>query len=70
MTSIALAIFILFIVYVMVWSIKNDGAASIGEQTGFIRMLDPSRKAADAAKAPQRSSRSPSSHPHRPAGKR
>lgn len=42
MTSIALAIFTAAIVYVMVWSIKNEDARSIGDQTGFIRMRDPS----------------------------
>lgn len=43
MTAIALAIFILAIVYVMVWSIKNDHARSIGDQTGLIKMRNPSR---------------------------
>lgn len=42
MLSIALGLFIVFIVYVMIWSIKNDGAESIDEQTGFIRMRRPS----------------------------
>ena len=42
MTSIALGVFIIFIIYIMIWSIKNDGARSIGEQTGLIRMRDPS----------------------------
>ena len=41
MTSIALGIFIIGIIYVMVWSIKNDGARSISEQTGFIKMRQP-----------------------------
>ena len=45
MTSIALGLFILFIVYVMVWSIKNDQMPSISEQTGFIKMRDPARPA-------------------------
>jgi len=45
MTSFALGAFIIFVIYVMIWSIRNDGAASIGEQTGFIRMRDPSRHA-------------------------
>ena len=40
MTSIALGVFIIFIIYIMIWSIKNDNAASIGDQTGFIRMRD------------------------------
>ena len=42
MTSIALGMFIVFIIYIMIWSIKNDGARSISEQTGLIRMRDPS----------------------------
>jgi hypothetical protein len=42
MTSIALGVFIIFILYIMFWIIKNDGARSIGDQTGFIRMHDPS----------------------------
>ena len=41
MTAIALAVFTLFIAYVMLWSIKNDNARSIAEQTGWIRMRDP-----------------------------
>lgn len=44
MTSIALGVFIIFIIYVMVWSIRNDGARSIAEQTGFIRMRRPSKE--------------------------
>ena len=61
MTAIALAVFIVFIAYVMVWSIKNDGLRSIGEQSGWIRMRDPhsgtrkaKRKAADSARAAMR----------------
>ena len=41
MTSIALGVFIVFIIYVMVWSIRNDDARSIRDQTGFIRMRLP-----------------------------
>jgi hypothetical protein len=41
MTAIALAIFTLFIAYVMIWSIKNDHLRSIGEQSGLIKMRDP-----------------------------
>lgn len=50
MTSIALGVFIIFIIYVMIWSIKNDDAGSINDQTGFIRMRAPTgadRKSAD-----------------------
>jgi hypothetical protein len=43
MTGIALAIFIVCIAYVMVWSIKNDHTRSIGDQTGLIKMRDPDR---------------------------
>lgn len=41
MTSIALAIFTVAIIYVIVWSIKNEDARAIGDQTGFIRMRNP-----------------------------
>jgi hypothetical protein len=54
MTSVALGIFIVFIVYVMIWSIKNDGARSIGDQSGIIKMRDPSDT---AGKPYQRSGR-------------
>lgn len=59
MTAIALAVFTLFIAYVMIWSMKNDHARSIGEQTGLIKMRDPGqskRKGKDkaASSAPDR----------------
>jgi len=41
MTSIALGVFIILIIYVMVWSIRNDDARSIRDQTGLIRMRVP-----------------------------
>lgn len=48
MTSIALFIFIAAIIYVMIWSIRNDGVRSIREQTGFVRMrVPPEAKEAD-----------------------
>lgn len=43
MISVALAIFIVFIIYIMIWSIQNDGLRSIGEQKGLIRMRDPAK---------------------------
>jgi hypothetical protein len=52
MTSVALGIFIVFIVYVMIWSIKNHGARSIADQSGIIKMRDPT----DAAGKPYRRS--------------
>jgi hypothetical protein len=52
MTSIALGIFIIFIIYIMIWSIKNDDVSSIGEQTGFIRMRNPSNTAAKSTRQP------------------
>ena len=55
MSSFALGAFIIFILYVIIWSIRNDGAASIGEQTGYIRMRDPSRDARKPAGAQYRS---------------
>lgn len=61
MTAIALALFTLFIAYVMVWSIKNDHLRSIGEQSGWIKMRDPHNRtrkskgnAADTADAATR----------------
>jgi len=42
MTSVALGVFIIFILYVMIWSIKNDKVRSILDQTGLIKMRDPS----------------------------
>lgn len=41
MTGIALALFTLFIAYIIIWSFKNDRARSIGDQSGLIRMRDP-----------------------------
>lgn len=41
MTAIALVIFTCFIVYVMIWSIKNENARSTKDQTGIIKMRDP-----------------------------
>ena len=43
MISIALGVFIVFIMYVMIWSLKNDDVRSIREQTGFIKMRDSSK---------------------------
>lgn len=41
MTAIALVIFTCFILYVMIWSIKNENARSTRDQTGIIKMRDP-----------------------------
>ena len=49
MVSIALGIFILAILYVIFWSMKNDKARSIDEQTGFIRMREPTLKNKETA---------------------
>ena len=38
LASIGLGLFILGIIYVAIWSVRNDDASSIGDQTGFIRM--------------------------------
>lgn len=43
LTSIGLGLFILCVIYVAIWSVKNDGAPSIGDQTGFIRMRTPGK---------------------------
>lgn len=53
MVSIALGIFIIIILYIIFWSMKNDKARTIGEQTGFISMREPAahvQKAADRAR--------------------
>jgi hypothetical protein len=50
MTSIALGAFVVAIIYVMIWSIKNDGVRSISEQTGFIKMRDLSKNVARFSK--------------------
>jgi hypothetical protein len=42
MTSVALGVFIIFILYVMIWSIRNDKVRSIFDQTGLIKMRGPS----------------------------
>lgn len=54
LASIALGIFILCVIYVAYWSVKNDAAKSIDEQAGFIRMrlpktprVEPSKRGAD-----------------------
>lgn len=39
--SIAFGIFILGVIYVAYWSVKNDAAKSIEDQVGFIRMRVP-----------------------------
>lgn len=55
LVSIALGIFIACVIYVAIWSVQNDGARSIAEQTGPIRMRVPkkprSRLAQRAARA-------------------
>lgn len=43
MVSIALGLFILCVIYVAVWSVMNDGARSIDDQKGFIRMRVPAK---------------------------
>lgn len=43
MISIALGVFIIFIIYVAIWSVSNDGARSIEEQKGIIRMRVPQK---------------------------
>lgn len=49
MTAIALVIFVIAIFYVMIWSIKNEDARSIGDQTGFIKMRDSSKTSRNSA---------------------
>lgn len=57
MVSIALGVFILCIVYVIVWSIMNDKAGAIRNQTGLIRMRLPPGE--DAVAVPSAARRSP-----------
>ena len=45
MVAIALVIFTAAIIYVMIWSMKNEDARSIGDQTGLIKMRDPTSSA-------------------------
>ena len=54
LVSIALGVFILCVIYVAYWSVKNDSAKSIEEQVGFIKM-----------RAPKSSSRRPAGPSHR-----
>jgi hypothetical protein len=55
LVSIALGLFILCVVYVAYWSVKNDAAKSIDDQGGFLRMrrpksprVPPAKRGADA----------------------
>lgn len=45
LVSIALGLFILAVIYVALWSVKNDSAKSIADQVGFIRMRRPKSQA-------------------------
>lgn len=45
LVSISLGIFILCVIYVAYWSVKNDALGSIEEQVGFIRMRVPKKPA-------------------------
>lgn len=62
LTSIGLGVFIACVIYVAIWSVKNDGAMSIEDQVGFIRMRAWKRPAAPAAR--RHTSTSPSRRPH------
>jgi len=50
LVSIALGLFILAILYVAFWSVKNDAAGTIEDQVGFIRMRLPRRPKSQAGK--------------------
>lgn len=54
LVSVALGIFIACIIYVVVWSVKNDAAKSIENQDGFIRMRVPRRPRALVARRDSR----------------
>jgi hypothetical protein len=64
MTAIALAIFIVFILYVMLWSVRNDGAKSIGDQKGLIKMRDPLGRARKSARHLHRGRQQPPAPRH------
>jgi hypothetical protein len=70
MTSFALGAFIIFVLYVIIWSIRNDGAASIGEQNGLIRMRETSRDARKSTGAGHRSHQTAPRLPSEPARRR
>jgi hypothetical protein len=55
LVSIALGIFIAGVIYVTIWSVANDTAKSIEDQTGFIRMRVPKKPRARAAKRERQS---------------
>jgi len=59
MTAIALAVFIVFIIYVMIWSIRNDGVRSIREQTGYIKMRVPPETPPDKTPEQRRAQQNP-----------
>ena len=46
MDSIGIGISIFFVVYLIYWLIKNDGASSIGAQTGLLKMKADDEEAA------------------------
>lgn len=50
LVSIALGIFILCVIYVAYWSVKNDAAESIDDQMGFVRMRRPRKPRVPPAK--------------------
>lgn len=50
LVSLAFGIFILCVVYVAYWSVKNDAAGSIEEQVGFLRMRLPRNARTQPAK--------------------
>ena len=50
MGSIAFFLAILLVFYIIYWSIKNDHADSIKNQSGFLKMIDHESKKSDRAK--------------------
>lgn len=61
LTSIGLGVFIACVIYVVIWSVKNDGASSIEDQDGFIRMRAWKRPTGPAAR--RQTTSSPSRKP-------
>ncbi len=54
MVSIAMGVFILVILYVIFWTMRNDKVNSIDEQRGLINMRDPAQPKKDPDKRGRR----------------
>ena len=54
MVSIAMGVFVLVILYVLFWSVRNDKVDSVEEQRGLINMRDPAQPKKDPNKPRRR----------------